>query len=83
MGPAGDVAEDLENRLRTFDAGGGVLCSKAATTKMWQRLLRHFEREDDIFALGAPVLEKIMRPIVVYIFLVVALRVFGSANSPN
>lgn len=31
----------------------------------------------DIFAVGAPVLEKILRPIVVYIFLVVLLRAFG------
>src|SRR5215813_10820189 len=30
-----------------------------------------------MFTMGAPVLEKIMRPIVVYIFLVIALRVFG------
>src|ERR1700688_2207113 len=29
------------------------------------------------FALGAPVLEKIFRPVLVYAFLVVALRVFG------
>jgi uncharacterized membrane protein YcaP (DUF421 family) len=29
------------------------------------------------FALGAPVLEKILRPITVYFFMVVALRVFG------
>jgi uncharacterized membrane protein YcaP (DUF421 family) len=38
-----------------------------ATGKMWS----------DIFALGAPVLEKVARPILVYFFLVVALRVFG------
>lgn len=31
----------------------------------------------DIFALGAPVVEKTLRPMAVYIFLVVALRVFG------
>jgi len=31
----------------------------------------------DIFAVGAPVLEKILRPIVVYIFLVILLRAFG------
>jgi uncharacterized membrane protein YcaP (DUF421 family) len=31
----------------------------------------------DIFALGAPVAEKMLRPAVVYIFLVVSLRVFG------
>jgi uncharacterized membrane protein YcaP (DUF421 family) len=30
-----------------------------------------------IFALGAPVVEKILRPIVVYFFLVISLRVFG------
>jgi len=30
-----------------------------------------------MFAMGAPVLEKILRPIVVYFFLVTALRVFG------
>jgi uncharacterized membrane protein YcaP (DUF421 family) len=30
-----------------------------------------------IFALGAPVLEKILRPVIVYVFLVVSLRVFG------
>ena len=38
-----------------------------ATTKMW----------NDIFAVGSPVIEKILRPIVVYAFLVIALRVFG------
>jgi uncharacterized membrane protein YcaP (DUF421 family) len=37
------------------------------TGKMWS----------DIFVLGAPLIEKILRPIVVYFFLVVALRVFG------
>jgi uncharacterized membrane protein YcaP (DUF421 family) len=37
------------------------------TTKMW----------NDIFVMGAPLVEKIVRPILVYIFLVVALRVFG------
>src|SRR6202042_20040 len=31
----------------------------------------------DIFTLGAPVVEKILRPIAVYFFLVIALRVFG------
>src|SRR5476651_2677669 len=30
-----------------------------------------------IFALGAPVVEKILRPILVYSFLVISLRVFG------
>jgi len=30
-----------------------------------------------IFALGAPLLEKILRPVLVYIFLVVILRIFG------
>ena len=38
-----------------------------ASTKMW----------GDIFVVGAPVVEKILRPALVYIFLVVALRVFG------
>src|SRR5213595_3916150 len=38
-----------------------------ATTKMW----------NDIFIAGSPVIEKILRPILVYFFLVVALRVFG------
>src|SRR6266704_2588585 len=38
-----------------------------ATTKMW----------NDIFVVGAPIIEKILRPILVYIFLVIALRVFG------
>src|SRR5215468_2867360 len=37
------------------------------TSKMW----------NDIFVLGAPMIEKILRPILVYFFLVVALRVFG------
>ena len=31
----------------------------------------------DIFALGAPAIEKILRPAAVYLFLVLALRVFG------
>src|SRR5437660_9508107 len=31
----------------------------------------------DIFVLGAPLVEKILRPIVVYFFLVVVLRIFG------
>ena len=38
-----------------------------ATPKMW----------GDIFNIGAPVVEKILRPALVYIFLVAALRVFG------
>jgi len=38
-----------------------------ATTKMW----------NDSFVTGAPVIEKILRPILVYVFLVIALRVFG------
>src|SRR3954471_492209 len=37
------------------------------TGKMWS----------DVFALGAPLIEKILRPILVYFFLVIALRVFG------
>src|ERR1051325_11142288 len=37
------------------------------TTKMWS----------EIFTLGAPLIEKILRPILVYVFLVIALRVFG------
>jgi uncharacterized membrane protein YcaP (DUF421 family) len=31
----------------------------------------------DIFVVGVPVVEKILRPVLVYVFLVVALRVFG------
>src|ERR1700733_5954560 len=31
----------------------------------------------DMFALGVPVLEKILRPIIVYAFLIVALRLAG------
>jgi uncharacterized membrane protein YcaP (DUF421 family) len=31
----------------------------------------------DTFTLGAPVLEKVLRPAMVYVFLVIALRVFG------
>src|SRR6201986_1418688 len=31
----------------------------------------------DMFALGAPLIEKALRPALVYVFLVVALRVFG------
>jgi uncharacterized membrane protein YcaP (DUF421 family) len=38
-----------------------------ATTKMW----------NDIFILGSPAIEKIVRPILVYAFLVIALRIFG------
>ena len=38
-----------------------------ATYGMWK----------DIFALGAPVAEKILRPVVVYFFMVAVLRVFG------
>ena len=32
---------------------------------------------DAIFAVGAPVVEKILRPVIVYVFLVVLLRIFG------
>jgi uncharacterized membrane protein YcaP (DUF421 family) len=38
-----------------------------ATPKMW----------GDIFVVGAPIAEKVLRPVLVYVFLVVALRVFG------
>jgi uncharacterized membrane protein YcaP (DUF421 family) len=38
-----------------------------ATPKMW----------GDVFVVGAPIAEKILRPALVYVFLVVALRVFG------
>src|SRR5437867_7792909 len=38
-----------------------------ASTNMWTA----------IFAPGAPVIEKILRPLIVYFFLVAALRVFG------
>jgi uncharacterized membrane protein YcaP (DUF421 family) len=37
------------------------------TNKMWS----------DIFVIGAPVAEKVLRPILVYFFLVLVLRVFG------
>src|SRR5208283_5715919 len=50
-------------------AGGGSnsMPTWAITHGMWQ----------DIFGVGVPVLEKIIRPIVVYFFLVVLLRAFG------
>src|SRR6266566_3424053 len=38
-----------------------------ASTSMWTA----------IFAVGAPVIEKILRPVIVYFFLVISLRVFG------
>src|SRR3954447_13265670 len=38
-----------------------------ATTKMW----------NDIFVVGSPVIEKMLRPVLVYTFVVIALRVFG------
>ena len=38
-----------------------------ATNAMWH----------DIFAVGPPVIEKILRPVIVYVFLVVALRISG------
>src|ERR1019366_342113 len=38
-----------------------------ASAKMW----------GDIFVVGVPIAEKILRPALVYVFLVVALRVFG------
>ncbi len=34
-------------------------------------------RWHDIFVLGAPVIEKMLRPMLVYVFLVIVLRVFG------
>jgi uncharacterized membrane protein YcaP (DUF421 family) len=37
------------------------------TPKMWA----------DTFVMGAPILEKLLRPVLVYIFLVIVLRVFG------
>src|SRR5918911_1575219 len=37
------------------------------TSKMW----------DDIFTIGTPLIEKMIRPVLVYFFLVIALRVFG------
>ncbi len=37
------------------------------TPKMW----------NEIFALGVPLADKILRPVVVYVFLVVVLRIFG------
>jgi len=39
----------------------------AITKTMWH----------DIFVLGAPVVEKMLRPMLVYVFLVIVLRVFG------
>src|SRR5881394_932353 len=38
-----------------------------ATSKMWT----------DIFVLGSPIAEKVLRPILVYFFLVIVLRIFG------
>jgi uncharacterized membrane protein YcaP (DUF421 family) len=37
------------------------------SSKMWA----------EMFTLGAPLLEKVLRPVLVYVFLVIALRVFG------
>jgi len=37
----------------------------------------------DMFVIGVPLAEKILRPIIVYAFLVVSLRLSGSANSCN
>ncbi len=31
----------------------------------------------DIFTVGAPVVEKMLRPVIVYLFMVIALRIFG------
>jgi uncharacterized membrane protein YcaP (DUF421 family) len=41
------------------------------------RLRRKHAMWNDMFTLGVPLLEKILRPILVYMFLVVVLRVFG------
>ena len=38
-----------------------------ASQKMW----------GEIFVVGVPIAEKVLRPALVYVFLVVALRVFG------
>src|SRR5262245_10954343 len=32
---------------------------------------------EDMFKLGVPVLEKVLRPVIVYLFLVLSLRIFG------
>src|SRR5215471_18200090 len=38
-----------------------------ATSRMW----------NEMFTLGAPLIEKILRPMAVYVFMVAALRIFG------
>src|SRR5512140_431490 len=40
---------------------------RAMNPKLW----------NDMFALGLPILEKILRPVIVYLFLVIALRLAG------
>src|SRR2546429_3881761 len=47
--------------------GGYGMPEWLISSKMW----------NDIFVIGVPIAEKILRPAVVYVFLVVALRVFG------
>jgi uncharacterized membrane protein YcaP (DUF421 family) len=48
-------------------SGGNSMPDWAVSHAMWH----------DIFVTGVPVLEKVLRPIIVYIFLVVLLRAFG------
>src|SRR5437016_1401639 len=56
------LSKSMHNR-----GGGKRMTDWLATGKMW----------NDILAMGAPLVEKILRPVVVYFFLVTALRVFG------
>src|SRR5690242_21156658 len=54
----------MHNRVHRRDLG---MPEWVATHAMW----------NSIFTLGAPLVEKLLRPVLVYIFLVIVLRVFG------
>lgn len=43
----------------------------------------HAKVWSDMFLLGLPILEKILRPVILYIFLVVALRLAGKRELAN
>ena len=43
----------------------------------------HRESLTDMFVIGLPILEKMLRPILVYLFLVISLRIFGKRELTN
>src|SRR5207249_2404132 len=64
-------------QCHTSQSGGFMLAHSLAVT-FWNH-----KAVEDMFYVFVPLLEKVLRPILVYVFLVVSLRIFGKRELTN